>query len=74
MIFENLLIPNRNLPFGMMITHLLRYFKIDLSFETSFALSVNIDRTLLKRMQAGTYVRAHVSQAPPLLFDSGSSS
>ena len=26
--------PSRNLPFRMMITHILRYFNIDLSFET----------------------------------------
>jgi len=63
MISENLLISGSNLPFGMMITHLLKYFKIDFSFETAFAPSVNIDRTFLKRMQAGTREHAHIPHA-----------
>ena len=63
MISKNLLILSRNLPFGMMITHLLKYFKIDLSFETAFSPSVNIDHTLLKRLKVGT--REHAHQAPP---------
>jgi len=65
MLSENLFIPSRNLSFGMMITHLLRYFKIDISSETAFAPPDNIDRTLLKRMQVGARERANVPQAPP---------
>ena len=44
---EHLLIPNRHLPFGMLITHLLKQLKIDLSTEQSIELSVNINNTLL---------------------------
>ena len=50
MLSENLLIPSRNLSFGMMFTHLFKYFKINVSVDTAF--SVNIDHTVLKRMQA----------------------
>jgi len=48
MVSENLLIPSRNISFEMMITHFLRYFNINLSFETAFAPSVNIYRIFLK--------------------------
>jgi len=63
MLSEHLMIPSRNLSYGMIVTRLLRYFKIDIRGETAYPLSVDIDRTLLKRMQSGT--RAH---AQPLLF------
>jgi len=65
MLFENLLILSKNLSFGMIITYLLRYFEIEVSSDTVFAPSVNIDRTLLKRMQAEFHERAQVPQAPP---------
>ena len=55
---ENLLIPSRSLSFGMMITNLLRYFETDISSKTTFAPSVNINRTLIKRMQVGSRERA----------------
>ena len=59
----------------MIITHLLRYFKIDISGETAYPSSIDIDRTILKRMQSGT--RAY-AQPPSVqlssLFASGSSS
>ena len=75
MISKNLLIPSKNLPFGMMIFHLLRYLKINLSSEAAFAPSVNIDRTLLKRMQVGTREHVYIPQAPHRPhFDSWSSS
>ena len=73
MLSANLLIPSTNLPFGMMITHFLKYFKIDISSETAFAPSVNIDHTFLKRMQAGVRECANVPLAPPQ-YDLGSSS
>jgi len=47
----------------MIVTHLLRYFKIDISGEAAYPHSIDIDHTLLKRMQCGT--RAH---AQPLMF------
>ena len=50
---KNLLILSGNIPYGMMIIHLLNYFKIDLSKETPFVPTINIDRTLLKSMQEG---------------------
>ena len=56
----------------MMISHLFKYLKIDISGETVFASSTDIDCTLLKRMQAGA--RAYIPQAPPPQFASGSSS
>jgi len=48
----------------MIITYVLKYFKIDVSNENAFLSSVDIDRTFLERMQAGT--RAH---ALPLKFN-----
>jgi len=46
-LLKHLLIPSRNLPYAMIITHLFKYFKIDVSGETAFALVIDIDRTLL---------------------------
>ena len=63
MLSEHLMISSRNLPYGMIVTHLLRYFKIDISSETAYPPSIDIDRTFLKRMQSGT--RAH-AQPPPV--------
>jgi len=58
-----------------MITQLLGYFKIDISSKTTFTPSVNIDRTILKKIQIGARERANVPQAPPpLQYDSWSSS
>jgi len=48
---EHLLIPNRHLPFGMLITRLLKRLKIDLSTERSIEPSVDINSTLLNRMR-----------------------
>jgi len=42
MAFDHLLIPNRHLPFGMLITCLLKQLKFDLSTERSIEPSVNI--------------------------------
>ena len=49
---KNLLIPNRHLPFGMLITRLLKLLKFDLSAERSIEPSVDINNTLPKRMRA----------------------
>jgi len=56
-LFEHLLIPSRNIPYGMILIRVLKHLKIDLSKEKIIAPSIDIDRTLLKRMQAG--LRAH---------------
>jgi len=62
MLSKHLLILNRNLPYRMIITHLLKHLKIDLSPEKVISPSVDNNSTLLKRMQAGTH-----DHAPPLL-------
>ena len=40
------MILSRNLPYEMIVTYLLRYFKIDISGETACPPSIDIDRTL----------------------------
>jgi len=65
MLLEHFMIPSRNHPCGMTFTHLLKYFKIDVSDKNVFPPSVNVDCTLLKRMQAST--RAH-AQPPNSAF------
>ena len=42
----------------MIITHILRYLKVDISSESAYPPSINIDYTLLKRMQPGTRAQA----------------
>jgi len=53
---EHFLIPNRHLPFGMLITRLLKQLKFDLSTERSIEPSVDINNTLLKRMRASVFL------------------
>ena len=48
---DHLVVPNRHLPFGMLITHLLKQLNFDLSSERSIEPSVDINSTLLKRMR-----------------------
>jgi len=74
MAFKHLLIPNRHLPFWMLITRLLKQLKFDLSTEQSIEPSVDINSTLLKRMHARERVPA--PQPPPIFpaVVSGSSS
>jgi len=60
---EHLLIPNRYLSFGMLVTHLLKQLKFDLYVERSIEPSVDINSTLLKRMCARERVPA--PQPPP---------
>ena len=62
---DHLLIPNRHLPFGMLITCLLKQLKLDLSTEQSFELSVDINSTFLKKMHARERVPA---PQPPLII------
>jgi len=52
MISDHLLILNWYLPFGMIITHLLKQLNFNLSSERSVELSIDINSTLLKRMHA----------------------
>ena len=49
---DHLLVPNRHLPFGMLITRLLKQLNFDLSSERSIEPSVDINSTLFKRMRA----------------------
>ena len=73
MLFENLLIPNRNLPFGMLIIRLFKLLKFDLSGENVVALSIDINSTLLMRIHIGK--RAPMPPPPVVpLFASRSSS
>ena len=51
MVSDHLLVPNRHLSFGMIITHLLKQLNFDLSSERSVEPSVDINSTLLKRMR-----------------------
>ena len=48
MLSEHLMIPNRSLPFGMLITRLLKLLKFDLSSEKAVAPYVDINSTLLR--------------------------
>ena len=48
---DHLLVPNRHLPFGMLITRLLKQLRFDLFTERSIEPSVDINSTLLKRMR-----------------------
>jgi len=59
---EHLLIPNWHLPFGLLITHLVKQLKFDLSTKRSIEPSVDINNTLLKRMR----VRERVPAPQPL--------
>jgi len=62
---EHLLIPNRYLPFGMLITRLLKQLKFDLFAERSIEPSVDINSTLLKMMHDRE--RAPAPQPPPII-------
>jgi len=48
MLSDHLLIPTRNLPYRMILTHLFKHFKINLSDERAINPSVDINSTLLK--------------------------
>jgi len=50
MLSDHLLIPTRNLPYGMILTHLFKHFKINQPDERVVNPSVDINSTLLKRM------------------------
>jgi len=71
---EHLLIPNRHLSFGMLITRLLKQLKINLSAERSIESSVDINNTLLKRMRVRECIPT--PHPPPIIpaVVSGSSS
>ena len=77
MLFEHLLIPNRNLPFRMILIRLFKHLKIDLFGERALAPSIYINSTLLKRLQAGARVPAPpppVLPQAPFVYGSSSSS
>jgi len=64
MLSEHLLIPNRHLPFGILITELLKLLKFDLYAERSIEPSIDINSTLLKRMHGRECAPA--PQPPPI--------
>ena len=57
---DHLLIASKNLSYGIILTHLFKHLKINLSNKRSAAPSIDNDRTLLKRMHVGFH-----AQAPP---------
>ena len=62
---DHLVIPNRHLPFGMLIARLLKQLKFDLSTEWSIKPSIDIKNTFLKRMRVKE--RASLPQPPPII-------
>ena len=66
MVSDHLFISNRYLPFGMLISRILKQLKFDLSTERSIELSVDINSTLLKRMRVRE--RAPAPQPPPIIL------
>jgi len=75
MLFIHLLIPSRNLSYWMIITRLLKHLKVDLFDEKAIAPSMDLNNTVLKRMQTATRVHAPVPPIQPqVLFASGSTS
>ena len=60
-----LLVPNQHLPFGMLITRLLKKLRFDLSIERSIEPSIDINNTLLKRMHIRK--RAPAPQSQPII-------
>ena len=64
---ESLMIPNRNLPYGMILTHFFNYCKVDLSRDSDVPPAISIDRSLLKRMHVATPVQPapHVPSPSP---------
>jgi len=71
MTYDHLLIPNCHLPFGMLITRLLKQLKFDLFTERSIEPSVDINSTLLKGMRVRE--RALAAQPQPIIRASASS-
>ena len=67
MLSGHLLIPNWHLPFGVLISRLLKLLKFDLFVERSIALSIDINGTFLKRMHVGKHAPAPVPQPPPII-------
>jgi len=67
MLSGSLMMPNRNLPYGMMLTHVFKHYEVDLSRRTSIPPAASIDCSLLKRMHTATRVfrEQAASRAPP---------
>jgi len=61
---DHVLVPTRHLPYGMFISYLLKQLDFDLFSETPTEPSVNLNRTLLKRMHAR--VRLPAPEQPPI--------
>ena len=70
---DHILVPTRHLPFGMVITHLLK--QLHFAAKRSIEPSVDINSTLLKRMRVGVRPPAPQQQPiPPTIHVPGSSS
>jgi len=71
---DHVLVPTRHLPYGTLITYLVKQLDFDLSSVRPSDPSVNLNSTLLKRMLAG--MRHPAPEQPPIppSFVSGSSS
>jgi len=61
---DHVCVPSRHLPYGMLISYLLKQLDFDLSSETPSEPSVNLNNTLLKRMHAR--VRLPAPEQPPI--------
>jgi len=61
---DNVLVPIRHLPYGMLISYLMKQLDFDLSSVRPSEPSVNLNSSLLKRMEAGT--RHAAAQQPPI--------
>ena len=75
MISDHIFVPTRHLPYGMLISYLLKQLNFDLSSERPHEPSVDINSTLLKRMRVGMRHPAPEQQPiPPAGLVPGSSS
>ena len=61
------MIPIRNLSYGMILTHLFKHFKINLSDGRAINPSVDINNAHLKRMHVGAQVQAPTHPSSPLV-------
>ena len=61
---DQIRMPGRHLPYGMLISYLLKQLGFDLSSESPTEPSINLDSTLLKRMQPR--VRHPAPEQPPV--------
>jgi len=61
---DHVFVPTRHLPYGMLISYLLKQLDFDLSSVRPSDPSINLNSTILKRMQAG--MRHPAPEQPPI--------